>query len=92
MSFEKPRGSEIQKFAAWEAITASIILFFMTAYKFLQIRYGSQPGASMLPTIINKVIVSVMGENELAHASLYLVVFVLVFSSAIMGYFYNDNK
>lgn len=92
MSLEKPRGTEIQKIAAWEAIAASIILFFMTMYKFSQIYSNSQPMAGMLPANFNKVIENVMGEHKLAHAGLYLVIFLLVFSSAIMGYFYDDSK
>jgi hypothetical protein len=91
MSHETQKETKMQKIAKWEIVTASILLLFMTIYKFSQEVYGPQPGSSILPASINKVIASVMGENELVHAGLYLVIFLLVFSSAIMGYFYENN-
>ena len=92
MSLEAPKGTEMKKIAAWESITASVLLFFMTVYKFLQIYRDPQPMSSILPASLNKIVVYVMGEHAISHAVLYLVVFTLVFSSAIMGYFYNENK
>lgn len=92
MSLELPKGTETKKIAAWESIAASILLFFMVVYKSLQIYGVPQPGVNVLPTSVNKFVTNVMGEHALSHVALYFVIFALVFSSSIMGYFYNDSQ
>lgn len=92
MSLVNPSGTVMKKAAAWELITASIILFFMIMYKSVQMYFKSQPGSGILPYSVNKFISKLMGENEYMHLGVYLVIFILVFSSAIMGFFYNEDK
>ena len=86
MSFSEPNETQAKTASAWMLITSSIILLFMVLYKILPI---STP--SFVPSFITGALKSVMGENSIYHGILYLFLFVLVFSSAILGFFYKED-
>ena len=87
MSLSEPNESQPKTASAWMLIVASIILFFMAVYKLSPI---SAPKFIQDFSIMNSV-KAVMGENTMYHGILYIVLFTLVFLSAIMGFFYKEE-
>ncbi len=85
MLYHLPPDQPTKQAAAWELIVASIILALMVAFKLLE------RSKSSLIDKVPSMIKGLMGENQTAHLALYVVLFVLVFSSAIMGFFYEDK-
>jgi hypothetical protein len=92
MSFSEPKGSDLKKAAAWELVTVSIILFVMIVYRLSPTSYSP---FSLIPQSITKPISNgvgyFMGENSMVHTLLYVLLLVLVLSSVIIGFFYNDE-
>lgn len=86
MSFSEPNESQSKTASAWMLIVASVILFFMAVYKLIPV---SAP--SFVPGKIVDGLRAVMGENTLSHGLLYVMLFALVFSSAILGFFYKEE-
>lgn len=87
MSFGEPNESQTKISSAWILIVVSIILFFMTMFKLVPMNIPT-----FVPSSLTRLIRSVMGENSMYHGILYLILFVLVFSSAILGFFYKEDK
>lgn len=88
MSFHSPTGSDLKKSSAWTGITASIILFIAVAYKLELQKYLSFiPSNQTITTMFSQV----MGENGKYHTYLYIILFVLVLYSSIIGFFYDEQ-
>ncbi len=84
MSFHAPIGTDLKKSSAWTGITASIILFIMVLYKM-----GVQ---KFLPSnqTVTFVFAQVMGEDSRYHTLLYIILFILVLYSSIVGFYYDE--
>lgn len=94
MSLKTPEGTDLKKAAAWETIVASILLGIMIIYKCIQLNFDTKQ-VSLGYEPLSKFVATVMGENKngpIYHIILYVVLFILVFSSSIMGFFYEDNQ
>ena len=76
MSAHLPRGSDYQVAAAWELIVASIILLVMILTR---MALNNAKFSSRVP----KFLENMMNEKGMAHLILYVVLFALVFSSAM---------
>jgi cytochrome b561 len=81
MSAHMPIGGPQKEAAAWELIVASIILFVMILTR---MALSSNKFSSKVPAFLS----AMMREGSKAHFALYVLLFALVFSSA-MSFFIN---
>jgi hypothetical protein len=73
MSAHLPTGSQFKQAAAWELIVASVILFVMIVLRVMISKNWR------IPSLLSNV----MNEDSKMHLALYVLLFVLVFSSAL---------
>lgn len=78
MSTHIPTGSPYHQASGWMLIISSIILFFMVLYKLGE----HYPKFSVLSRFLS-FMKPVMTEQKLSHLVLYIVLFALVFASAM---------
>jgi cytochrome b561 len=81
----------IKQVAVSELVFVSIILFLMIIYRITSEK-GSEKGSDKFVNSIKSSVNALMGESELAHTCLYVLLFSLVLSSVIMIFFSDDDK